>query len=226
VSQNRIVRPHVSHDHDLQDAAAHAVDFFQEHGRNLAIGGGVLVALIVGIALFQANQASSEKAASVQLAQATRDLENNALEPAAAKLGEIVQRHGGSKAGLRARFFLGTVELKRGNNAAAEAQFRAFLGKVGASDYFRAGGQRGLAVALENQSKYAEAAAAYEAIPKGNVGEDEKAHALVAAARARTLAGDKAGALALYDRVIKEFPTSRSITPARLHKAELQGAGG
>lgn len=221
MSRNRIVRADAHHENELEALGLKAVDIAREHGRNIAVGVGVVALVIAGLLLFRANQGSADRTASTQLSLATRDLEANQLDAAAAKLTDIISRYGGTPSGNRARFFLGELELRRGNAAAADAQLQAFLGKVGSGDWFWAAAQRARGVALENQSKFAEAAAAYEAVLRGNVSDDDKARALLDAARAKRLAGDTAGCLALAERVIAEFPASRSIGAARTLKAEL-----
>jgi predicted negative regulator of RcsB-dependent stress response len=221
VSRNRIVRADVRHENELEALGFKVVEVAREHGRNIAIGVGVVALGIAGLLLFQRGQAGAERAASTQVSLATRDIEANQVDAAAAKLTDVVSRHGGTPSGNRARFFLAELELRRGNSAAAEAQFQAFLGKTNASDYFWAAAQRGRGVALENQGKHVEAAAAYESVVRGNVSDDDKARALLDAARAKRLAGDTAGAVALAERVIAEFSFTRSIGAARTLKAEL-----
>jgi predicted negative regulator of RcsB-dependent stress response len=221
VSRNRIVRADVRHENELEALWFKAVEIAREHGRNIAIGVGVVALAVAAILLVQRGQAGAESVASTQVSLATRDIEANQIDAAAARLTDVVSRHGGTPSGNRARFFLGELELRRGNAAAAEAQFQAFLGKVGSSDYFWAAGQRGRGVALENQGKHAEAATAYESVVKGNISDDERARALLDAARARRLGGDSAASLALAERVIAEYPATRSIGAARTLKAEL-----
>lgn len=223
MSRQKLLRTD-AHDTTLEDASLKAYDFARSHGRNLAIAGGVLVALVVGFILLESSRSSSDRAASSQLALAMADVNANQPDAAAQKLTDLLTRHGGSAAGNRARLYLGDIELARGNAAAALGHFDAYLGKVSSSDYFWTAGQRGKAVALENQGKFAEAAAAFEALAGGKLGEEEKARALLDAAQARARASDTAAAVALYDRIIKDHPFSRSIGAARLGKAELAAA--
>jgi TolA-binding protein len=119
---------------------------------------------------------------------------------------------------------MGDVELKRGNPAQAETHFRAFLGKSSSSDYIWTNGQRGLAVALENQAKYKEAAKAYEDLLRGPLGDEEKARALLDAGRAHGLGADTAAARAAYERITKEFGTTRAAVQAKIHLAETGAA--
>ena len=209
------------HDTTLGSAGLHAYDYAMSHTRNLAIGAGVLVAIVVGVVFFESSRTASNKAASTQFALAVADVKTNQTDAAAQKLTEVVARHGGTAPGNQARLYLGDIELKRGNAAAALVQYDAFLGKVNRGDFLWTVGQRGKSIALENQSKFAEAAAAFEALAGGNMGPEEKAHALTDAAQARFRAGDKNGAIALYDRILKEYPFSRATASAKLGKFEL-----
>lgn len=206
---------------DFGAASLKVYDFARSHGRNMAIGAGVLAALVIGVVLVQSSRTSSNEAAASQLSAAMIDVNSNQLDAAAQKLTDVISRYGGSAAGNRARLYLGDIELKRGNAAAALTQFEAFLGHVSSSDYFWTAGQRGRAIALENQSKFAEAAKGFEALATGPMGEEERARALIDAAQAHVRAANNAAALASYDRVLREFPFSRSAAVAKIGKAEL-----
>jgi outer membrane protein assembly factor BamD (BamD/ComL family) len=153
------------------------------------------------------------------------DVNTNQTDAAAQKLTEVAARHGGSAPGNRARLYLGDIELKRGNAAAALVQYDAFLKRATPADFLWTVGQRGKAIALENQSKFAEAATAFEALARGNMGMEEQARAMLDAAQARSRAGDKNAALATYDRLLKEYPYSRATAAAKLGKAELSAVG-
>ena len=225
MSRQKLIHAEAHPDMTLGSAGLKAYDYLLGHGRNIAIGGGVLVALVVGFVLMESSQQSSNKAAANLLAIALVDVTTNQTDTAAQKLTELVGRYGGSASGNRARLYLGDIELKRGNAAAALVQYDAFLGKTSSGDFIWTVGQRGKAIALENQSKFAEAAAAFEALASGNMGMEEKAHAMLDAAQARTRASDKNAAMALYERILKEYPYSRSMAPAKLGKAELSSAG-
>jgi predicted negative regulator of RcsB-dependent stress response len=224
VSRHRVVRQHV-HDERFQHAGTDIVDYARAHGRNIGMAFGALVVILGGIYLFQTTSKGSEKAASMELLQAGTDYDQNLIEPAAGKLTQLLQRHGGTPSGTRARLLMGDIELRRGNPSAAEIQFRGFLSKTGSSDYIWTNGQRGLAVALENQSKFKEAAKAYEDLLKAPLGDEEKARALLDAGRAHSLGGDTAAAHAGYERIVKEFGTTRAAVQAKIHLAET-GAGG
>ncbi|HEX7880804.1 MAG TPA: tetratricopeptide repeat protein, partial [Candidatus Eisenbacteria bacterium] len=164
MSRQKLLRTEPHHDDALQAASLKAYEIAREQGRNLAIGAGVVVAIVLGAIFFESNRKSSDAAASSALALAMSDVNANQFDAAALKLNDIVTRYGGSDSGNRARLYLGDIELRRGNAVAAQSQFDAFLAKTGKGDFFWSIGQRGKAVALENQAKYAEAAAAFEAL--------------------------------------------------------------
>jgi predicted negative regulator of RcsB-dependent stress response len=208
------------HDEGLEAASIQFLDYIQTNGRNLAIGAGILLLLVLGYFGMKVTQGGSNAAAASQLALAMRDVQANQLDPAAQKLNDLISHYGGSASGNRARLVLGNVELRRGNAAAAQKQFDDYLSHAG-SDFLKTGGVRGRAVALENQAKYADAAHAYEALAKESIGDEEQARTLLDAARSRTLAGDSAGATADYDRILKEFSQTRSAAAAKQRKAEL-----
>ena len=209
-----------THEHE---PAAQVVDFLRDNGRNLAIGAAVIVAAVVGTVLYRNSATGSDKVASAQVAQAYDRLVKGQNDQASAALNDVIRKYGSTPSGNQARLLLGNLELGQGNAAAAQTQFSAFLGHASASDYLWSGGQRGLAAALENQGKPAEAAAAYEKLLQAPLGDEERARALLDAARAWGDAGSRDKGIAACDRIIKEFGTSKSVANAKLLKAELGG---
>lgn len=222
MSRNRMVRSD-SRDAAVAEATGQVMDFFETHGRNLIIALGVLAVLVVAGLWIRSSMAGDERAAAARLSEANIDLSQGRVDAAAAKLTETIQRHGGSKSGKRARLTMGSVEMARGNYAAADAQFQAFLSGLSPEDFDWVQGQRGRAAALENTGKYADAARIYEDLLKGRIGDEEKGKALLDAARARRLAGDTAGARALYGRIEREFSGTRAVAQARIRQAEIGG---
>jgi TolA-binding protein len=225
VTRNRALRGSV-HDDGLAAALARAADLANREGRNLALGAGAVILVAIGIVIFRSNMSGSEKAASAGLAEAHAAFTQGQTEVAATTLAPVIQKYSGTKSGTNARLLMGDIELRRGNVAAAEEHFKAFIGKTSSSEYMWANAQRGRAVALENLSRFADAATAYEDILKAPVGDEEKAHALLDAARAKSLAGDSAGAWAHYERILSEFATTRAAAQAKVFKAEAEVAGG
>lgn len=221
MSRYHTVRQNV---HEDRFSAEGVADFARNNGRNIAIGTAAVLAVLAGVFFFQSSSSGNERAAALALLQARTDFEQNQMDPAATKLSQLISSYGGTTAGTRARLLLGDIELARSNPAAAETHFKGFLAKHNSSDYIWSNGQRGLAVSLENQSKFKEAAEAYAALLKAPLGDEEKAHALLDAARAHKLGGDTTAAQAAWDRIAKEFSTTRAAIQARIHLAEM-GAG-
>ena len=222
MSRDHLVSHPVAAAHE-HEPAAQVVDFLQDNGRNLLIGVAVVAVVVVGAILYRSSTSSADKAASAAVAQAYDRLTKGQNDQASASLNEVVQKYGGTRSGNQARMLLGNLELGKGNAAAAQPQFSAFLSHSSPTDYLWSGGQRGLAASLENLGKPAEAAAAYEKLLQAPLGDEERARALLDAARTWGDAGSKDKGVALCDRVIKEFGTTRSVTNAKLLKAELGG---
>lgn len=218
-----ILAPHSVAGSNVSEPAEQLVDFFRDNGRSLAIGVGAGLFVAIGFLFWQNSQAVNDKAASILVTQAYDEMAGNQLDAAAGRLTDVLSRYGGTKSGTRARLLLGNLELVRGNAAAAATHYDTFLSRTGPSDYLWSGGQRGKAASLENQSKFAEAAQAYEKLLSAPLGPEEQARALYDAARAWSQAGTRDKALAALDRVAKEFPTSRIATNAKLFRGEVAG---
>ena len=134
------LKDQVQHDH-FTDAVSGAVVYVSAHRRSLIRLGiaVVIVAVIVAAALWYA---ASQRAlrqqdleAALIVAQApvgaavpgattypTQEAKNQASLKA---LSEVVSKHGGSKEGLIAQYYRGTVEAGMGNNSSAQSDLKS-----------------------------------------------------------------------------------------------------
>ncbi len=121
--------------------------------------------------------------------------------------------------------FIGNCQLSLGNPSEAESAFRTALSRLGSDPVMRAGAQRGLAAALADQGKMAEAAGEYQkaaTIPENPIADDD----WWAAGNAYLQAGDLGAAKAALQKIVDEFPNSAHLVNAKLRLAEIAARQG
>lgn len=146
----------------------------------------------------------------------------DARQKAIASLQAILAEHGRSSAAPQAAYELGNLQYQAGDYAAARGAYQVALAK-GAAGSLRTLAASGVGYTWEAEKNYPSAVAAYEAVgreiaPQQFFFED----ALFDLARAQTLAGKRADALATYERLLKDAPGSRRAPEIRAMILDLQ----
>ncbi len=181
--------------------------------------GTVLIVAVVLLVWTQSSKGRSEAVAGRQLQGARYAFENENLPLAASELSRIVENYSGTNAAAEARLLLAQVRLLQGQAQQATELLREFAPGAGAA--FRAQAYGLLGAAYENQGRFPDAAAAYEAGAGRARLDFLKAQMLSDAGRAWTAAGDTAKAIAAYRRIMKELPKSPALTEAKVRLGEL-----
>jgi tetratricopeptide (TPR) repeat protein len=149
----------------------------------------------------------------------------DARQKAIASLQAILAEHGRSSAAPQAAYELGNLQYGAGDYAAARGAYQLALAK-GAAGSLRTLAASGVGYAWEAEKNYPSAVSAYEAVvreiaPRQFYFED----ALLDLARAQSLAGKPADALATYERLLKDAPDSRRAPDIRAKILDLQAHG-
>jgi predicted negative regulator of RcsB-dependent stress response len=137
-------------------------------------------------------------------------------------LSRVVQRYGATTAGVRASILLARHFFEQSKPADGVAALRAALGR-GASKPFRPAIYGMLGAGFESESKFDSAAAAYRGAADAAATPSERDQYQASAARALTSAGDKAGAIKLW-QAIAANELSPLAGEARLRLGELMAA--
>jgi TolA-binding protein len=195
----------------------------------LLAGGGLLVALFLGLAVsfvLQQREASARRAfagltASYQ--QALTGGEEPRLAEVAKSLGAFLKDHPRSRSAPQGWYLLGNIEYRRGSYDAALAAFgeaaRRDGGSVGALSRLGAG------YAWEAKSEPARALEAYQGVLQGRGPKDFLfGEALLAVARSQEQLKQSDAAIASYRRFLKEAPDSPRAEEARARLAVLGAA--
>jgi TolA-binding protein len=192
------------------------------HGKRVVMAlGAVALAIVLGFVLRGARR-GAELAAAELLAQAQYQLWSGSPAQAAELAAQVIERSPGTRSGRIAYLVRGDAFLQTGDAEGALEAFRNFLGREKRDKLLRLSARRGVAVALENAEKYAEAAAAYEELAHEGKPGTMAAQDLLAAARSRERAGDPAKARTLYQEVVDSYPKETSASDAKLRLVELE----
>ena len=130
----------------------------QEKWEFYAIGLVALILVVAGISYaFNYFEGRSADAAT-KFSDAMREYRSGNKQPAIIAFTQLIDDYGSSEEAGRAACLLGNLYLNDRNYTEAENNYRLYLSDYGKDTYLRATAQAGLAVAAENQGRYAEAA--------------------------------------------------------------------
>ena len=197
--------------------------------RTLVIAGVavVIVALAAfgGWAWWEAQQRRTMAATSEVLARVQPALAPDAtaeVKLAAAKdLEQILERYPSARSVPDAAYELGNVRFSSGQYAPARTAYELALQR-GASGLVATMSRAGVARTWEAERNFNQAATAYDALVKSL---DSRSFlyedALLDQARVLELAGKKAEAIAIYQKLLKEVPTAKRSDDVRSRLASL-----
>ncbi len=202
----------------------------------VALGIAVAVALVFVV---RGARRGAESEASELLAQAQFALWSGDASQAATVASQVVERSSGTRSGRMAYLVQGDALLQTGDAEGAITAYRTFLDRERHDDTMRLVARRGLAVALDDAGKYAEAAQAYEELAREGQGalaerrpsptrpgmpkpEAAIIQDLMSAARSYERTGDPAKAQTLYQEIIDKYPTEMQTVDAKLRLFELE----
>lgn len=234
---------------EIEDSADRLAEWIREHA--VWVIGAIVLCIAVGggVSLLGSRRSASEDEAALALARAQEDYRVAMGAPAgsfdvpelanpeaassirkdyAARFREIAAEHEGTVGGVLARLEAASLLEAQGEPEAARTEIEAALAEASEGSRLRGVVLQRLAVAQEQTGDPAAAAASYEAA--GSIeAYPLRAWALVDAARCYAASGDDARALALLERVERDWPEFAMPDYQRALLRELRGqipAGG
>lgn len=187
--------------------------------------GGALGILVVAGGIFFVLRTSrlKEERADVLLNRATALLETPQPEAARPLLEKVRDEFAGTRAAEDAHFFLGMSAVAADQVAEARTELTAFLDGHGQEDFMRAAAQGGLAVCLEREKKWDEAAKAWtQAALVDEAGNFNAPTYLLNAALCWEQAGKVDEALPLLERILEKYPKTALKTKVEGLQARLK----
>ncbi|MBD3334526.1 MAG: tetratricopeptide repeat protein [Candidatus Eisenbacteria bacterium] len=203
----------------VMEAMQKALGFGQQYGKWLALGAaGIIILIAVALLVIQGRQAAAEQAAT-ELMMARSQIMQGQLAQARSSLESVVTRYGSSDAAKEAYLLLGDVELAMDNAEGARRAFSEALARLD-EPILTMGAQRGLAAALEDLGRFAEASQTYEELAGASL-DPVAIENLVNAARTAREAGDRDRAYSLYERALA---MAEEKAPGRVSQIEMSMA--
>lgn len=194
----------------------------KENARKLAIGAGLVAAIVGGSWLYVVSSQRKEAFASQALTSARSSAESGNLPLAARDLAGVVQRFGGTRAADEAFILLNQIRLLQGQRDSAVAALQEFVG-ARHPDYMKASAYGLLGGGLEDENKPREAGEAYRQAAAAAPLDFLRAQYLIDAGRALAVAGDTAGARTALAEVLEKYAELDQAAEARVRMAEIGG---
>ncbi len=192
--------------------------WIQKNGRNLAVGGAIVVLVALGFWWYRVSSARKEAFAATALDQARASAEAGNLPLAASDLSKVIEQFKGTRAGDQAAIVLAQVRLLQGQNAVAVSGLKEFLSGSHPA-WVLASGYGMLGAALEQQHQDRDAGAAYlKAADKAPL-DFLKAQYLIDAGRALAAGRDSVGARNALGTVLKKYGNLQPAAEARVRMA-------
>lgn len=182
-----------------------AGDYVANHLMRVVLGAVGLLALVLIAAGVRLYLAQRDGAIAESFYQATRALEHKDYSSATAQFTRVSQDYPGSSLGRLALFYVGNAYLAQDQFAKARDALQEYLA-VGDRPTFREMALMQLGVADENLGDYPAARKAYG--DASAIAGPQQANADLNIARLLVRLGDKPGAVAAYQRYLREHPLS------------------
>lgn len=190
-----------------------ATTFYEQHKKNIMIGVGAVIVLIIALVVIADRRAENNARAMTELGKVFPVYDANQFQLAIDGAPErnipgiksIVEDYGSTPSGELARFYLANAHYHLGNYDEALKAFDDFSPPT---DLLAVSRLAGMAACFEAKGKYGEAASNFERAASRYAKDVNVAENLFHAARNYGLAGNKDRALELYKRIKKDFPKS------------------
>jgi len=207
---------------DVPSREERLVAWLKANQKLLAIAGGVVAGIVLITWFLSVSSARKEAFARAQLEQAWAAQDGGNLPQAASELQRVATTYAGTRAAHEAVLSLNQTRLLLGQAQLAVDDVRRYLDRNPPA-WAQTRAYVLLGTGLENLSRPAEAAAAYDAAVERADMDFEKADALVSAARAWEAAGNRDQAVARLRRVVEEYKETGAHGLAELRLGELTG---
>ncbi len=188
------------------------------HQRNLMIGVGSLLAVLVALGAISLSNAARRRQANEELANALAPLRAKNYADAATQLRNVADSWSSAAVGQLARLYAADAELEAGNAELAMNDLNMLVSDPPPADYLQQQVALNLGYALEAKQDYAGAADNYA--KAAALSGPYRSLALLREGRVREQLGDKEGAGGIYEKFIADFPGAPEV---QIAEARLRG---
>jgi predicted negative regulator of RcsB-dependent stress response len=180
-----------------------------ENYKSYLIGGiAALVVMALGVFFYLQSSETSEKAASVELAKATRAYESADLQTAIPMLSNLVKNYGRTTSGKVGRFYLANAFFQNKDYENAKANYEKFNSSFHGDEHFVASAQGGIAACLEEKKQYDAAAQTFADAAEKYEKSVMAPLFLFKAGRCYVLAGKVEKGKVMFQQLVEKFPKS------------------
>jgi predicted negative regulator of RcsB-dependent stress response len=185
------------------------LEWAMTHQRNLMIGGGTVLAVLLVIGAVSMSNAARQRQANEELANALATLQARNYPDAATQLRTVADSWSSTAIGKLARLYAADAQLEAGNPDLAAADLKTLLADPPPADYLEQQAALNLGYSFEAKQDYAGAAESYAkaAAMRGPY----RALALQREGRVREQLGDKERAEKAYETFLQEFPNAPEV---------------
>ncbi|HEV8600107.1 MAG TPA: tetratricopeptide repeat protein [Gemmatimonadales bacterium] len=182
---------------------------------------GALAVLAIGLWLYSETGRRKAQAGAEALDAARGAFETGNLPAASTAFQQVIQAYRGTDAAYQAELGLNTVRLASGQSQLAVDELRKFANAHPPALY-ESGAWLLMGGALENLSKFGEAADAYLKAADTAPEDYRKVEGLIGAARSYHLAGKQQEGIAVLRRIVTKYPEATpGVAEAKVRLAEL-----
>jgi TolA-binding protein len=193
----------------------------EKHRKPISYAAGAVVLLGLAGWLFTETGRRKEIAGADALDGARSAFESGNLPGASAAFQRVIQSYRGTDAAYQAELGLNAVRLASGQAQLAVDELKKFT-DANPPAYYASGAMLMMGGALENLSKFDQAAAAYSSAAERAQEPYRKVEALLGTARSYRLAGKEKEALDVLRGIVSKFPAETPGVPeAKVRLAEL-----
>jgi len=208
----------------LVTSAFQAGDWAQRNLRVLGIALGVLVAAVLGTIWITRAQAKAEGEANRILAEASANYWQGGYNRTIQLTDQVLEGYKTTKAANDARRMKADALFWSGSFDSAATLYQEYLKHERADSPLHDAVTQSLAFALESKKDFPAAAKQYEALAPTAPDRASAADFYMSAARAYTLANDRARAKAIYEKVAQEYKDTTFGRDAEVMLGELMAA--
>lgn len=193
-------------------------EFWDRHRQHLAWVGLVIIVALAAAWFYMRSQSLKQEHAETAFEQAIVSVQSGNIPLAESDLKKVITRYGGTNGGAEAAMTLAKLYYQQGKFQAGIDALKTAISTKGDMQYealvLEGAGYEGM-------SKWADAARSYQSAADAARFDEGKQQAQAMAARALQAGGDKAGAVRIWEALIKD-PKSGFQAEGNVRLGELQ----
>jgi TolA-binding protein len=200
------------------DLLARVTDLTERYAREIAIGIGVIILIVVSAISYARYKDQKNERAVSALAEARIALSDTTASGkgrVSELLRKVMDNFGGTASGKEAIILLANIAYDAQRYDEARSLYERYVDKDGENDLLMYAARMGIAACLEQQGKYTEAAEAYRHVAEKGGKAFYAPTALIHAARCFQLVGKRDDAAQILQRIMKDYPGSQAASQAK-----------